>query len=118
MGPVDAVPRPLSGAAGLGWLGLVVGVGGGMPRGPQPTRVASPPYRVPDGEGVGPGWIIESRMAKEWVEEKYADRAAWVEGFAKTFQDLAHEGILSKCIRSMPQRLKDVVAARGGPTKW
>ena len=62
--------------------------------------------------------IIESRMAKGGVEEKYADRAAWVEGFAETFQDLAHEGILSKCIRSMPQRLKDVVAARGGPTKW
>ena len=91
-----------------------------MPRTPG-QRLECPPYRVGCRAHpfVGPAGIrMDIRVKKKWVGEEYAGRAAWVEGFAKTFQDLAHEGILSKCIRSMPQRLKDVVAARGGPTKW
>ena len=61
---------------------------------------------------------IESRLAMGWVDGKHGNREAWVEGFAKTFQDPGGEGILSSCIRSMPQRLKGVVEACGGPTKW
>ena len=95
-----------------------VGVLGGAMRRAPGTRVGALPH-----EGIresGPKSDRKRRKVagKGWVNGEYEDRDAWVEGFVSTFEDIASEGIVSNCIRSMPKRLEDVVLARGGPTKW
>ncbi len=38
--------------------------------------------------------------------------------FQKILEELEKSGTITRSVATMPQRMKDVIAAKGGPTKW
>ena len=47
-----------------------------------------------------------------------ASKAHFLERFRGALEELAQEGFLESLARSMPRRCRDVIAKKGGPTKW
>lgn len=42
----------------------------------------------------------------------------WFERFKTIFMNLGKDGTVSDVTKSMPQRMKDIISAEGGATRW
>ena len=47
-----------------------------------------------------------------------ATKEAAVARFKSTLEDVASTGFITKTVATMPARMKDVIDAKGGPTRW
>ena len=82
--------------------------------------------RIPIGDGKSyrvhfksrPVKVAEADETDGYLEDAPKTQTDAIENFQAVFGGLAATGFLGSLPRSMPQRMKDVLDADGGPTRW
>ena len=63
-------------------------------------------------------FILDDRMAKLQVAEPIHEVAAYVARAARVCEEMSKDGTVARTIATMPQRCEDIIAKKGGATKW